>query len=312
LISEDSDLVVEVIQRQLAACSAIQVVGRARNGEEALELQKAYSPHVVLVDLLMPGRAGLSVIHELAQRSTVIVLSDTSPDSPLARESLAQGATKFLSKTAIGGSGGDTLLCDSILETSSPRPARDALLVVAGSTGAVPIVEKIIHAVKEAPCRIVLLQHFPAERGGALADWLSSLGMPARLARAGDRLQAGQVLVAGGDRHVALDFKRHPQGTIRLLNSDPVRGHRPAASILLDTVAPVGKKATVVILSGMGDDGASAIPNLVKSGVTCLAQSPADSAVSSMPQAAITASRQVRALPVYKLIPAIVRRVTRA
>jgi DNA-binding NarL/FixJ family response regulator len=78
----------------------ITVVGEAACAEEAIERCAALAPDVVLLDLLMPRRAGSEAIPELLRRSPrsrVLVLSSQAAPSWV-RRALTAGAAGYLSK----------------------------------------------------------------------------------------------------------------------------------------------------------------------------------------------------------------------
>src|SRR5690606_9639997 len=72
-------------------------------------------------------------------------------------------------------------------------------------------------------------------------------------AQEGDKIVAGQMLVAPGGYHMIVnsDF------TISLIDDEPVNGVKPAADVLFKSVAKAyaGKRVLAVILTGMGSDG---------------------------------------------------------
>jgi two-component system chemotaxis response regulator CheB len=62
---------------------------------------------------------------------------------------------------------------------------------------------------------------------------------------------------------------------IRLRAGDLVRGHRPSVDILFHSVAKIGPTGIGVILTGMGNDGASGLLAMRQSGAKTLGQNPA-------------------------------------
>jgi CheY-like chemotaxis protein len=58
LLADDHQIFREGLASVLASHSGIEVVGQARNGREALELARSLRPHVVTMDIAMPGLAG--------------------------------------------------------------------------------------------------------------------------------------------------------------------------------------------------------------------------------------------------------------
>ena len=55
LVVEDDDSFAEALTQLLQADGRLQVVGRARDGREGVELAEALRPDVVLMDIVLPG-----------------------------------------------------------------------------------------------------------------------------------------------------------------------------------------------------------------------------------------------------------------
>jgi CheY-like chemotaxis protein len=102
LIADDHLLFVEALSAILAMESWIEVVGRAGNGQEAVDMASALSPDLILIDLDMPVMDGLEAIRRIRKRSQVPLLLLTGSDSPrhVAR-ARAAGASGFLRKDMV-------------------------------------------------------------------------------------------------------------------------------------------------------------------------------------------------------------------
>jgi CheY-like chemotaxis protein/phosphoribosyl 1,2-cyclic phosphodiesterase len=99
IVDDDEDL--RVLARKALVRAGHRVI-EADNGEEGLKLVEIQRPHLVLLDLNMPGMDGFEVLRTLRSRETgrslpVIVLTG-SGDEETARSSFQSGATDFLSK----------------------------------------------------------------------------------------------------------------------------------------------------------------------------------------------------------------------
>jgi hypothetical protein len=66
IAADDFPLVREGIVRALNRDPAIEVVGEANNGDDALELVAALRPDVLILDLIMPGLDGLGVLERIS------------------------------------------------------------------------------------------------------------------------------------------------------------------------------------------------------------------------------------------------------
>lgn len=310
VIAEDSDIAAEYIGRTLQASGDISVIGRARSANELLSLDVRAAAHVILLDMLMPERTGLSVIRHLASEAPIVVVSDVGADSPLAAEALAQGAAAFVSKRELATEAGALALRKRVIDAA--RGAKAAVsrhaIVLVGSTGAMKAYEKIIPCLSSTCASVVILQHMPSTRMQSFAEWVSSLGLQGAVARAGDVLRSGRFLVAPGERHTVIE---NP-GRIRFVDGPAPAGHTPSATILLSSAAVLGARLTAVVLSGMGDDGAGGVAPIVERGGSCFVLHPDECRVPSMPRAAMAASPHVRALRMEELASELRRIGSRA
>lgn len=84
VLADDSDDFRDVLRRVLEHDGHFEVVGEARNGNDALELVRTAAPDLVVLDLAMPergGRAVVPLIRAVAPRTRVVVLSGFVPGS---------------------------------------------------------------------------------------------------------------------------------------------------------------------------------------------------------------------------------------
>jgi DNA-binding NarL/FixJ family response regulator len=101
IVADDHPAVLEAVAEFLAQ-GGIEVVGRARDGEEALEKIEARKPIVALVDVRMPKLGGIELTRR-AQRSvpeTGILLYTGYGDRALLTEALDAGVRGFVLKEA--------------------------------------------------------------------------------------------------------------------------------------------------------------------------------------------------------------------
>ena len=100
LICDDHLIVREGLRLIFETAGDIDVVGEAADGAEALQLAAGLSPHVILMDLRMPGMDGLTAIEHLRRQqpqSAVIILTTFNEDDLMLR-GLKAGARGFLLK----------------------------------------------------------------------------------------------------------------------------------------------------------------------------------------------------------------------
>jgi DNA-binding NarL/FixJ family response regulator len=100
LIVDDHPVVCSGLTSMLSAHAEFQVIGSAESGEEALKMIEHKRPHVLLLDLRMPGMDGISVLHALQRLSIaprVIVLTSFEKDEDIYR-AIRAGAQGYLLK----------------------------------------------------------------------------------------------------------------------------------------------------------------------------------------------------------------------
>ena len=91
MVVDDSAVMRVGLRTLLEQDGALEVVGEAADGDEALRLAEELKPNVILLDIRMPRRDGLSVLPQLAAGSTVIMTTFTD-DSESIRRAQAEGA----------------------------------------------------------------------------------------------------------------------------------------------------------------------------------------------------------------------------
>ncbi|MDA8026254.1 MAG: response regulator transcription factor [Actinomycetota bacterium] len=96
VICDDQPLIRSGFQMILDADGEIEVVGEASDGYSAVEVVKNQKPDVVLMDVRMPHRDGISATREITN-SKVIILTTFSLDEYVV-DALRAGASGFLLK----------------------------------------------------------------------------------------------------------------------------------------------------------------------------------------------------------------------
>jgi DNA-binding NarL/FixJ family response regulator len=100
LVVDDDPMVRTGLSMILGGAPDLELVGEANNGQEAIDGVRRFSPDVVLMDIRMPVRDGLSAATEIlaaAVRPRVIMLTTFDADEMVHR-ALRAGADGFLLK----------------------------------------------------------------------------------------------------------------------------------------------------------------------------------------------------------------------
>lgn len=292
-IVDDSALARAAMSTAISRAAGITLLG-AYESVRALEhsgmLKQA---QVILLDMWMPERSGLSAIRELAQNARVVVVSDAPDDSSIAKEARAQGASGFFSKRSVGTNEGREALFAMIrgLATGVSAGAVFPVLVLVGSTGAPRAIDQIMPELVGVRAAIVVAQHAPLGGEREIARFVTTLGLSATVARAGEAMEPGKVFVAPGGKHLRLTRK----STFRI-DAAEEREVAPNADLLLDSMAWLERRLVVVVLSGMGRDGARGVATAARAGAMCLVQDPADCVADSMPKSALAEAKSACAV----------------
>jgi two-component system chemotaxis response regulator CheB len=342
LVTEDSvvarALLVSIVNRD----PGLEVVGEARDGEEAVALATELKPDVITMDVHMPKLDGLEATRRIMSQSPtpIVVISAIDPkDVRLSFEALDSGALAVLAKptgpaapdfadraaeivsTIKTMSGvrvvkrrpkltGATAPEPQVPSPQSPVPRRETrrridVVAIGSSTGGPDALGKIVGALPaNAPVPIVIVQHITVGFHQGLVDWLNNVTpLNVKLGVEGEELRAGEVVVAPGERHMVIDAGRR----VKFIDDVPVRGHRPSATKLFQSVAMVYRgNALGVILTGMGDDGADGLVDLRNAGGWVIGQDEATCVVYGMPREAALRGAVSEVLPLGEIAGGIV------
>ena len=134
---------------------------------------------------------------------------------------------------------------------------------------------------------MAIVQHMPIGFTGPFAKRLKA-HVPFNVQEASDTelFQPGTVYIGPTGSHLRL--KKENDKVYTVLTKYPESlPHRPSVDILFQTAAQVyGKRALAILLTGMGNDGASGMAELSRTGAYTIAQDEASCVVYGMPRVA--------------------------
>jgi len=103
LLADDHALVRRGFRRILEDDEAIEVVGEAANGDEAIALAKRLKPAVIVMDVAMPGTNGLTATKKIVadDPNVAVLMLSMHSEETLVRQSLDHGARGYILKNAL-------------------------------------------------------------------------------------------------------------------------------------------------------------------------------------------------------------------
>ncbi len=317
LIVDDSMFMRAAIKKVLGDAGGFEIVGQARDGQEAIDKVVELRPQVVTMDYNMPRLNGAAAVREIMKQCPTPVIMFSAHTRQGARETfeaLAAGAVDFCTKpsgeVSANLAAAEQELINKLRVAAEARPRAMApitaakptgpirmatlpptgprLVLIAISTGGPAALSRVIPSLPaDTRFATLVVQHMPAQFTAALAERLDSLSaVSVREARDGDLPRPGLVLIAPGDRHVEFD----PDGKLRLVDGPLVHGCRPAADVTMKSAAPVyGRRLIGVVMTGMGKDGAEGMTAIKRVDGKTMAQDQETSVIFGMPRASIEA-----------------------
>jgi len=320
LVVEDSIFMRNVISDIINSDPQLQVIGTARDGEEALSKLDVLEPDVITLDIEMPRMDGLSVLKQIMKRKPkpVIMLSALTREGAIyTLKALDYGAVDYITKPSGNISLDLHTIKDEIISkikmaasASLPklkikpisiesRELGDNVVAIGASTGGPQALTYVLTSLPQNTPPILIVQHMPEGFTKSFAERLDKLcKFKVKEAEEGDYISKDLALIAPGGFHMTVS----KTGRIRLDRTPPIHGVRPAVDPMMTSVARFYKSRAVgVILTGMGRDGAYGMKKIKEYGGVTIAQDEETSVVFGMPKAAIEEGCVDVVLPLHKI-----------
>ena len=99
MIADDSDAI-RLVLKDILSIGKHTVVAEAINGDDAVNLFFKASPDLLLLDLAMPKKDGLTVLKEIIEKNSKakVILITASDDQKIINKCLQIGASSYISK----------------------------------------------------------------------------------------------------------------------------------------------------------------------------------------------------------------------
>jgi two-component system, chemotaxis family, protein-glutamate methylesterase/glutaminase len=341
LIVDDSAVVRQTLSEVLSSDPEIEVIGTASDPFVAAERIREQVPDVITLDIEMPRMDGLTFLQKIMSQHPIPVVICSSLAEERAQstlKALEYGAVEIIAKPRMGSKqfleDSRITLCQAVKAAASaqlhllrpshtvqPKLTADAILspathamaettekvvAIGASTGGTEALKTLLEALPSDCPGIVIVQHMPELFTRAFANRLDGLcSISVKEAESNDTVIRGRALIAPGNHHLLLK-RSGARYYVDIKDGPLVCRHRPSVDVLFRSAARyAGQNAVGVILTGMGDDGASGMLEMKQAGAVTIAQDEATCVVFGMPKEAIKRSAVDKILPLQAVAGAI-------
>lgn len=341
MIVDDSAVVRKVLTEKIAKSTEIEVIASASDPIFAMDKMVKDWPDVVVLDVEMPRMDGITFLKKImAQRPTPVVICSTLTEkgAETTIQALAAGAVSIVTKPKAGlrdfleDDANDIinvikiaakanlkrivqmepvakvqpkLTADAVLAAPSNRAmaqTTESIVAIGTSTGGTQALEAVLTSLPRVSPGMVIVQHMPENFTAAFAKRLNDLcEIEVKEAAHGDRVIPGRALIAPGGKHMLLK-RSGAQYHVDVIDGPLVSRHRPSVNVLFRSVAQqAGKNALGIIMTGMGDDGAQGLKEMLDAGAQTLGQDERSCVVYGMPKEAHRLGATPREVPLSKI-----------
>lgn len=337
LIVDDSALVRQTFKAILESDPSIKVIGTASDPYIAVQKIHKERPDVITLDIEMPKMDGLTFLSKLMRQApmpVVVISNQTSDGARIALKALEVGAVDVMTKPDLstenhraesginlidkvksafyagqkstkGGirevekSGGPAPIAPaSVGRMEKVKFASGTVIAVGASTGGTEAIRSFLEVLPAEMPPILIVQHMPENFTASFAKRLNECcALHVKEARNNESVINNTVYIAPGNHHMSI-LQAGSKRVIKITDGELVNRHRPSVNVLFNSVAEnVRHNSIGVILTGMGDDGASGMKTMFERGAYTIAQNEETSVVFGMPYKAILAGGVKEVLP---------------
>lgn len=333
LVVDDSAFMRKTISAIINASPNLYVVGRARNGMDAIEKIRKLKPAIVTLDIEMPVMDGLAALKMIMSEMPVpVVMLSNGTNSTL--ESLELGAVDFVMKSSLINESNIEEIEDfysrlqsaamiklpvPILKEKQEKPliekmefpikANKEIIIIGCSTGGPAALQKIITRFPPTiPVPILVIQHMPPGFTKPLAERFDKqCDLNVKEAEHNEILEAGTIYIAPAGKQTIVNKNEEGQYVARHKISTNVETlYKPSIDVTLLSISEDAKeKLLTVILTGMGDDGLKGCSAMKKFGGTLIAESEETCVVYGMPKVVFEAGLVDKKVPLQRIFDEI-------
>lgn len=330
LLADDSGFMRLLVNDILKSDKDIEVIATASNGKDAVEKAILYNPDVVVMDMNMGEYDGLYGIENIMKNhpTPIVILSAVgNTDFPIIEKGLKLGAVDYVNKPAQNNTKVKEVEQELIQKIKTAATANIEarkviseirinshahtfislnydVVVIGSSTGGPGAVENLIKNLPDNMAVPVLIaQHMPSNFVPSFAARLNELSpLNISMARRGDILKPGAILIAPGSRNMIVKKNETGEVEVDFISKTFKEFNYPSVDGLMLSVAETyGNRAIGVILTGMGKDGAQGMKAIKENGGYTIAQNKETCIVYGMPKEVVDNGNALAVVPINEI-----------
>lgn len=344
MLVDDSAVVRQTLSEIIDEQSDMQVMMTAGDPYIAADKLRTQLPDVMILDVEMPRMDGLTFLRKLmAQHPMPVVICSSlvGENSDTHMAALEAGAVDIIAKPTLGTrqflresqvmitdvirgaakakvskvvakkSPSPKLTADAVLSKATSvamKETTDKIIVIGASTGGTEAIRQVLEMMPANSPPIAVVQHMPEGFTHSFAKRLNGLcKLNVKEAENGDTLLRGHALIAPGNHHLLVK-RSGARYYVEVKDGPLVSRHRPSVDVLFRSAARyAGSNAIGVILTGMGDDGASGLKEMRDVGAWTCGQDEASCVVYGMPKEAFLRGGVCQQLPLMHIAATIIK-----
>ncbi|MCP4408927.1 MAG: chemotaxis response regulator protein-glutamate methylesterase [Gammaproteobacteria bacterium] len=337
MLVDDSALVRRTLSEVLSSDPHIEIVATAQDPFVAAQKLRKEVPDVMILDVEMPRMDGITFLRKImSQHPLPVIICSTLAErgAETTFKALEYGAVDIVQKPKLGTRQfleeakvqltdavkaaasakrmihkprlvEPKLTADAVLQGASGRAmakTTEKVIVIGASTGGTEAVRRVLEVLPQDTTGIVVVQHMPEGFTASFAKRLNELcQIKVKEASDGDSVLRGHALIAPGNKHTLLK-RSGARYYVEVREGPLVSRHRPSVDVLFRSAARyAGRNAVGVILTGMGDDGATGMRELHDAEAFTIAQDEKSSTVYGMPKEAVARGGVEQVLPLDRI-----------
>ena len=344
-MADDSALMRQTLKRIIAASADLDLVGLARDGEDAISKARELRPDVISMDINMPKLDGITALQIILQEKicpVVMVSSLTQQGTATTFECLELGAFDFVAKPDGTVSANMGVVADELIAKLKAAASRGILdrqqrnrerrkpysppsggaflnvtrkraVAIGISTGGPATLQEVLPLIPaDVPASLFLVQHMPPAFIASFAKRLDEhCALKVVEGRSGMVIEQSVCYVAPGGMHLCLHRKITGEVVIRTPTT-PATLFVPSVGVMMASVLNIYGADTIgVLMTGIGDDGADSMVAIKQAGGHTIAESEQTAVVYGMPREAFERGGACVVAPSHEVAGEILKAVRR-